>query len=116
MSFDKLQQIDGLDTAQGLVNCMDDESLYCSIVGMYVDQLKQNIPTLTSQFESQDWVEYGRTCHSIKGASASVGAVKIQEKSASLEQAGKNEQINVISAEHEKFIALLNEAVEQMSV
>lgn len=108
VAIDGISQIDGFDTALGIKNCMDDEALYLSIVGMFVTQLKQNIIDLQAQYDNSDWVTYGKTCHSIKGASASVGAVKIQQESSVLEAAGKNMDDSTIANLHSNYIQLLS--------
>ncbi|MDO6721155.1 Hpt domain-containing protein [Psychrosphaera sp. 1_MG-2023] len=114
MAIDGISQIDGFDTGLGIKNCMDDESLYLSIVGMYVTQLKQNVIDLQAQFDLSDWESYGKTCHSIKGASASVGAVKIQQESSVLEAAGKNSDELTISDLHNEFLQLLSTTYEAL--
>jgi len=115
MSIEKLKAVPGMDVEQGVRNCMDDNDLYVSILEMYITQLKDNIPQLSDQLAAGDATEYGKTCHSIKGASASVGAVAIQSASAELEAAGKNGDSATISAKHEEFVSLLQTAVKELS-
>lgn len=114
MSVASLAKLDGLDVTQGLRNCMDDESLYLSIVEMFITQLKQNLGELQQQFESNEWIGYGKTCHSIKGASASVGATAIQSFSSELEAAGKLEDDETITTQHINFIELLKKTIEDI--
>lgn len=108
MDINNVSQIDGINVVQGVKNCMDDETLYMSIVEMFVTQLKQNVDDLQSQFDASDWLTYGKTCHSIKGAAASVGAEKIQQFSATLEAAGKAENGAEITTHHTEYLALLS--------
>lgn len=115
MAIEKLKAVSGLDVEQGVRNCMDDNDLYISILEMYVTQLKDNIPQLQSQMAASNAGDYGKTCHSIKGASASVGAVAIQSASAELEAAGKNEDQGAIQAAHDGFIQLLESTVADLS-
>jgi len=115
MALDYFRQISGLDVDQGLKNCMDDEDLYVSILEMYVTQLNDNLPELEGLFGNQDWETYGKTCHAIKGASASVGAVDIQGSAASLEAAGKNMDGSAIEQGHASFCQQLQNAVSALS-
>jgi len=108
MSLEALAKISGIDTKQGLTNCMDDEDLYKSIVGMFVDQLIENIPQLTQEYDAQNWIEIGKIAHSIKGASASVGAFDIQQSAAEIERAVKQDETSVITDNFQSFISLIS--------
>ena len=115
MVIENIRRLDGLDVDLGLKNCMEDEDLYLSILDMYVAQLKDNIPELEGLRNNQEWTTYGKTCHSIKGASASVGAVKIQTLSASLEAAGKDEDAGTIEQSHVDFCDVLQSTIDSIS-
>lgn len=114
MGVDKVSQVDGIDVALGVKNCMDDENLYLSIVEMFVTQLKQNVVELQQQFDAADWSTYGKTCHAIKGAAASVGAVKIQQNSATLEAAGKAGNGGDIQSAHAQYLELLTSTFQAL--
>lgn len=114
MTIDTLKQVDGLDVEQGITNCMDDESLFESILGMYVEQLLEYIPSLNQFFADKNWDEYGKLAHSIKGASASSGLVKVQELSKTLEQAAKEGSHEVIEQNHDAYMGLINSTLEQL--
>jgi len=108
MSIAALAGISGIDTTQGLTNCMDDEDLYTSVVGMFVDQLIDNVTQLNLAYEDQDWDNIGKIAHSIKGAAASVGAFEIQQSSATIEHASKQNDIDVITDNFASFITLIS--------
>ena len=114
MSLEALRQLDGLDVDQGLVNCMDDEGLFLSVVGMYIEQIKEYLPALIEHHSSNNFDEYGKLAHSIKGASASVGAHKVQAHSFELEQAGKNGDGDTIQTKHQAFYELLESTIAQL--
>lgn len=115
MSIEALKQVDGLDVVTGIQNCMDDEDLFLSILGMYVEQLKEDSVKLAEAFAEENWILYGRICHGIKGASASVGAIDIQQQSQQLELAGKNEDNTEITAKHSNYLTKINDAIANMS-
>lgn len=115
MAFEALAQIEGLDVQTGKNNCMDDEALYVSVIGMYKEQLEQDLPKLKELFDAKDWINFGRACHGIKGASASVGAVDIQQSSAELEQAGKTEDGATIEANINAYLEQLQAMVTALS-
>lgn len=114
MSLEALRQIDGIDVDQGLVNCMDDEGLFLSVVGMYVEQIKEYLPSFISNFEQANFSEYGKLAHSVKGASASVGTHKVQALSQELEQAAKQSNFSLIEQSHQDYYSLLVTTVKQL--
>lgn len=114
MSIEALRQLEGLDVDQGLVNCMDDEGLFLSVVSMYIDQIKEYLSPLTEHFQTENFEEYGKLAHSIKGASASVGAHIVQAHSLELEQAAKLQDFAPIKAQHSAYFALLEQTVSEL--
>mgnify|MGYP000483126810 CR=1 FL=1 len=114
MSLESLRSIDGLDVDQGLINCMDDEGLFLSVVGMYVEQIKEYLPALIEHFQTSNFDEYGKLAHSIKGASASVGVHNVQTQSQVLEQAAKQGDFAPIQEQHESYYTLLTSTIEQL--
>jgi HPt (histidine-containing phosphotransfer) domain-containing protein len=114
MSIEALSSINGMDTKQGLNNCMDDEDLYKSIIGMFVEQLISDIPKLTQEYEVENWIEIGKIAHSIKGASASVGAFEAQKAAAGIEHAVKNNNISTITENFQAFISLISSTSEAL--
>ncbi|GAA0299773.1 Hpt domain-containing protein [Psychrosphaera haliotis] len=115
MTIAALQSIDGLDLKTGLTNCMDDEQLYKDVISMFVIQLDQDIPMVRQFYNTQDWIGLGKACHGIKGAAASVGAHKVQDASAELEKAGKENNGDVINSQFEQYIVLLESFKAQIS-
>lgn len=114
MSLEALRQLEGLDVDQGLVNCMDDEGLFLSVVGMYIEQIKEYLPSLVEHHSTNNVDEYGKLAHSIKGASASVGAHQVQAQSLVLEQAAKNNEAEIIQTKHHEYYALLEQTINQL--
>ncbi|QTH64874.1 Hpt domain-containing protein [Psychrosphaera ytuae] len=114
MSTEQLSNIEGLDVQIGLTNCMDDENLFVEVLKMFAMQVDQDKATLEQQFNNDQWQEFGKTCHSIKGASASIGAVNIQESAALLERAGKEDNATVITEVFPVFMQQLQSMKEQL--
>ena len=115
MSLESIRQIDGLNVEQGLKNCMDDEDLYRSVLEMYITQLQGNLPELDELFQAQDWAAYGRTCHAIKGASASVGAANVMSFSATLEAAGREDNDAIIRQQHGAYSEQLQSTIDELT-
>lgn len=109
MSMTSLAAISSIDIKQGMANCMEDEELYISIMQMYVNQLVENLPQLSQANSDQNWQDLGRLAHSIKGASASVGAIEVQSLAATLEKAAKQDEVATITDNIDNFIALVED-------
>lgn len=114
MAIDAFNQVKGLDLAQGISNCMDEEELFLSVVSMYIEQVIEYQPDLLNHFQQQNWEEYGKLAHSIKGASASVGLFDIQAQSATLEQAAKQQEFQIIQEQHQGYMAILESTLAQL--
>ncbi|MDA8622018.1 Hpt domain-containing protein [Psychrosphaera sp.] len=115
MIIEALQLVDGLDCKTGLTNCMEDEQLYKDVIAMFVLQLEQDIPMVRQFYNTEDWIGLGKACHGIKGAAASVGATKVQQMSATLESAGKDGNSELIRAEFDHYIVLLETFKDSIS-
>jgi HPt (histidine-containing phosphotransfer) domain-containing protein len=114
MTIEALKQVDGLNVEQGIKNCMDDESLFITIIGMYIDQILEYLPQIEQFNANQEWEEYGKIAHSIKGASASAGLEKVQEMSKLLEQSAKEGNFEVLSDNHATYMALLDSTLDKL--
>jgi HPt (histidine-containing phosphotransfer) domain-containing protein len=107
MSLEALKSIDGLDINAGLNNCMDDEELYLQVVEMFVQQIDDDIANIKQLHANSDFIGLGKACHGVKGAAASIGAVKVQNLASELEVSGKNEDSASIGQNYKDFVDTL---------
>jgi signal transduction histidine kinase/HPt (histidine-containing phosphotransfer) domain-containing protein/FixJ family two-component response regulator len=97
-------EIAGIDVRTGVQLTGGNERNYLrALMAFYkdgVDKLSQ----LNESFERGDTKAYAACAHAVKGAGASVGAVKLSSFAKALELAAKNENLNYIKMNHETFM------------
>jgi PAS domain S-box-containing protein len=82
-----LKGIPGLDAASGL-KCMNGRmNRYLPLLGKLLEAHQTDMDVLRSRIEAGDKAEARRVAHSLKGASATLGATQIRAEAAALEQA-----------------------------
>ncbi len=96
-----LAGLDGIDTATGIRNCGGSVGTYFEVLKTY--SLSNLLHLLNDYYEKEDLENYAITAHSIKGASASIGALDVADKAYSLERAGKRGDITFIWDHHDEM-------------
>lgn len=92
-----LSQIAGLDTASGLHIVQQRFPLYLRLLRLYADNHRNDVEKLRDALNGGRQDEVKRLAHTLKGSSSNVGAVQIQQRSASIEMALR-EDIGVAAA------------------
>ena len=95
---EKLRQA-GLDVEKGCLYCNGRDKLLQVIQG-FLEDYAASSANADSLFEKENWKEYTIAVHGIKGAMASIGAVKVSELAKQLELAGKENRIDYIKENH----------------
>ena len=67
-----------------------DEELLSELMGMLLDQIDEGMVHLTEAIERGDAHEVEQTAHSLKGASANLGAERFRQCAFQLEQIGRS--------------------------
>ncbi len=75
----------------------DNLTVIQELVGIYITDTKQHIEKLKPEVDSKNAEFIRKKAHSIKGASANIGAVRLQKLAANLEQSGINEELANVS-------------------
>ena len=88
-----------IDLVQGITNCETAED-YLETLTVFASSIKQKTNEILDFFEKKDWEMYTMRVHSLKSISALIGARKLSELAAGLEQAGKNKKYNTILDEN----------------
>ena len=91
-----------LDTARGIQWCCGDEDFYRQILGML--DLTVRTDGLDGAFRSGDWKAYERLCCGLKSAAMTVGAERVSQLAARLEQEAKSGGIAYIRENHSRLI------------
>ncbi|MDD3308002.1 MAG: response regulator [Acetobacterium sp.] len=111
-----LRQVEGLDVETGLRMLDGDISVYLRLIRQFSQKCETAAIDILKQTTAENYQNIMQTVHSIKGVAGNLGAIKIQELAAELEQAvrirsGKEqfkEQINSFVTEIRGFAEALS--------
>nr|CAD5916079.1 Hybrid signal transduction histidine kinase J [Planktothrix pseudagardhii] len=81
----------GLDTSEGLRRVLGNKSLYLSMLRKFASGQKTVVDKISQALDTQDKTQAERLAHTLKGVAGNIGAFIIQEASASLETAIKQD-------------------------
>ena len=95
-------EIEGLDTATAMKH-LDEES-YLGILRVFYNQLPAVMERITEAKNAEDWKNFTIDVHSLKSASANIGAMELSEMAKEMEAAGKKEDLVYISAKYSSFM------------
>ena len=105
-------QAGGIDTAQGLRYCQQDESLYGSLLSVFAAGAPENIQRLEQYFASRSWKDYAILVHAVKSNAAMIGASSLSEAAAAMETAAKNEDPAELDRGHSPMLSLYRNAMD----
>jgi HPt (histidine-containing phosphotransfer) domain-containing protein len=111
----EIDNIHGLDTADGLRRINNNKVLYLKLLGKFVKNYSGFVPALRKSLEEGIAEESERMVHTLKGVSGNIGAKEIHDFTKVLnEKQKKNEKVD-IDTEMEKLDALLAPMLEALS-
>ena len=107
-----LPQLASLDTAEGLARTMHQPELYRRMLAKFVQSNHHLAAQLQQSTQQQDWPLLTRLAHTLKANAGTIGAIKLAEASAALEQqalqSSETEQIsNELSYQIQSVVSLL---------
>ena len=86
----------GVDTKTGMYYCQNEKEMYKAILSEYCLEQKTKSPKLADCFEKRDWKNYEIYIHSLKSTSKTIGAIKLFELAADLEEAaGRGDELAI---------------------
>jgi len=80
-----LNDIEGLDAAVALRRMMGQETLYLTMLGMFVDGQTGVTKDILNALDNNDWDAAAGLAHTLRGVSGTVGASNVQQLAAKLE-------------------------------
>lgn len=86
-----LKGISGLDTNSGLMTLNGNIKSYVNLIGQYVQNHSQDGEKLKILFDAGQIDELGKAAHALKGVSATLGAIKIQQVAKAIEVGAKSQ-------------------------
>jgi len=96
-------EIPGIDVSAGVQMTGGNERNYLRALSAFYKDGLEKLAQIADSFERGDAKTYAAAAHAVKGAGASVGAMKLSSFAKALELAAKNENLDYIRDNHETF-------------
>ena len=100
----------GFDTEKAMVFTHNDVDFYRTILTVFASEYDERYAKLNEYYRTKNWKDYSILIHAIKSNATTIGALKLAEKAAIMEQATKNEDEYTINNEHENALAQYSDA------
>ncbi|MBR1441645.1 MAG: EAL domain-containing protein [Lachnospiraceae bacterium] len=113
-----LPEMEGILQDVGLRNCGTKES-YLEIMKVYFEAMDGVRANIETAFENKDWQSYINYVHSLKSTSRTIGAMKLSNLSAGLEEAGYKGNLEQIRQETPKLLEMqkaLQEVLDRVEI
>ncbi len=91
----------GLDTAQGLRYCGEEEEFYLSMLTQFAQETEKKQKSMQEFFEKKDLKNYEILVHSLKSTLKMLGSETMSERAKELEFAAKDGNYSLIAEKHE---------------
>ena len=102
----------GINKADGMRFCGNDEDMYRSILEAYVNESKDKSENLKSTFASKDLENYEVFVHSLKSTSKTIGAMNLYSLAAESEAAAKNRDEKTVEKNHDTIMEMYKKIVD----
>ncbi|MCR4585562.1 MAG: response regulator, partial [Lachnospiraceae bacterium] len=110
-----LENIEGISVRCGVKNCGSAEAFYKTIKTFY-DTLIEKADEIEKAYNDEDWQFYTIKVHALKSSARIIGAAKLSEMAARMEEAGKNDGIDKIKQETGPLLELYRSYTDRLSV
>ena len=101
-----------IDITKGLAFCQNDDALYRSVLWEYGSSAGEKAEQLQRDFDDADWNSYAIRVHALKSTSGTIGAGRLSETAARLEQAARREDADAVRREHAGLLDLYRTTAE----
>ena len=101
-----------IDITRGLSFCQGDDALYRSVLWEYGCSAGERTELLQQYFSAADWKNYAIQAHALKSTSGTIGAGRLSDLAASLEQAARQEDTETLREGHEAMLSLYSRTAE----
>jgi signal transduction histidine kinase/HPt (histidine-containing phosphotransfer) domain-containing protein/FixJ family two-component response regulator len=108
--------IPDVDTRRGQYNTGGTEKGYRTILSVFCAEMRENMPRIQQALETRDYHLYTTLVHALKGAARSIGAFKIGDFAAGLEDAGRKQNISHMEEKTGVLITELQGLIESITL
>jgi signal transduction histidine kinase/CheY-like chemotaxis protein len=111
----KLSVIPGLDAAAGKTYSGGSMEGYLGVLSAYCRDVNSTIGRIRDCLENGNYPLYTTLVHAVKGASRTIGAAKLGDDAAELEDAGRREDVSLMRQKTEKLLSDLESICRSIS-
>jgi signal transduction histidine kinase/CheY-like chemotaxis protein len=107
--------IRGVDTRRGRFNTGGTEKGYLAVLSIFCSEMRDNINRIQEALETRDFLLYTTLVHALKGSARSIGAIRMGDHAAELEEAGKKRNLSGMEEKTGPLLSELQEVIEQIT-
>ena len=104
LSFRERLERCGVDYAEGLRYCQDDDEFYRSLLMQFASEAAEKQSLLAGYYAGQDIKNYEILVHSLKSTSKMIGCAELSEQARALEFAAKEDRTDYIREHHSEVM------------
>ena len=106
LSFRERLENCGVDYAEGLGYCQEDDEFYRSLLMQFASEAEEKRTLLAKYFGEEDIKNYEILVHSLKSTSKMIGCAALSEQARALEFAAKEGRVDYIREHHDEVMAV----------
>ena len=92
----------------------DNKELFKRVQGMFLDEMQKIVDEIAMCWQNKEWYESSKALHTLKGAAATMGAIRLAERARELEAEFKlNSQNNMVDINCSDFLVELVDLVQR---
>ncbi|WP_114784119.1 response regulator [Vibrio tetraodonis] len=111
-----LPELNGINTEEGLSRVNEDRSLYTKLLTSFSKNNQTTFSDLKTSWQDKDYAQGEITAHTLKGASASLGAHRLSQVAFTFEQAFKQQAKDILPEEWNELSSALQEVLESIAL
>lgn len=109
-----LSKVAGVDMQMGIQYSGGSVEDYLDIINIYCSEGRRKLLEIQKDYEVQNWENYAILVHALKSTSMGIGAESLSEQAKALEEAGKEENVAYICANHDEMIHNCQTLIEEL--
>ncbi|MCR5790412.1 MAG: response regulator [Lachnospiraceae bacterium] len=109
-----LKIVPGIDLVAGVLNCGSAED-YLDALYIFYSSIEEKAEELAGFLEEEEWTMYALRVHSLKSMARIIGAKKLGETAAFLEEAAGNEQYELVKKRNPNFLRSFRSLIGSLS-
>jgi HPt (histidine-containing phosphotransfer) domain-containing protein len=92
---------------------LDEEDIY-SVLELFIQTAPDDLTALSSAWERQDLTQVGKSAHSLKGSTGTLGFMEISNMAQRIMQQSRENQLDELTQTVPAFATLLNDLIAEL--